>query len=182
VDLGLARRADVVTGGSRGVGQAVVSTLLAEGALVATCARDSEALRFAWHNLPATTAAWLMLRSCDILDAPRMRELVAAAAGLFGRLDGVVANAGAGVTGGVLETPAAIWDEQFRVKIHGILNLAAPAIPYLAESHAGAVVIVNGVTGRAPSRVGLRPLPRLPPQLPTRATLTCACRESRPWL
>jgi NAD(P)-dependent dehydrogenase (short-subunit alcohol dehydrogenase family) len=150
VDLGLAGRAFLVTGGSRGVGYAVVSVLLAEGALVATCARDGDALRAAWRRLPSADTARLLLRACDVRDRPRMSEFVTQAASQFGRLDGVVANAGAGAAGGVLDTPAATWDAQFSLKIHGILNLAVPAVPHLSGSRAGAIVIVNGVTGKAP--------------------------------
>jgi len=149
MDLALAGRAYVVTGGSRGVGRAVVAALLDEGALVATCARDSAGLRAAWRDVPGGRER-LLLRGCDVLDADRLGALVEATARAFGRLDGVVANAGAGVLGGVLATAASEWDTQFAIKVHGVRNLVGPAVSHLARSGAGAVVIVNGVSGHAP--------------------------------
>jgi NAD(P)-dependent dehydrogenase (short-subunit alcohol dehydrogenase family) len=150
VNLELQRRAYVVTGASRGVGHAIVQTLLAEGACVATCARDGGALDKAWRGLPAADRPRLLLRAGDVLDGDRLAAFVAEAAAAFGRLDGVVACAGAGAGGDVLDTPAATWDAQFAIKIHGVRNLVIPAVAHLAASDAGAVVIVNGVTGRAP--------------------------------
>jgi len=150
MNLAMAGRGYVVTGGSRGVGHAIVATLLAEGALVATCARDVGALERAWSDIPQTVRGRLLLCGCDVLDDDRLGALVADAARAFGRLDGVVANAGAGVGGGVLDTPATAWEAQFAIKVHGVRNLVMPAVPHLAASDAGAAVIVNGVTGHAP--------------------------------
>jgi NAD(P)-dependent dehydrogenase (short-subunit alcohol dehydrogenase family) len=150
MDLAIAGRGYVVTGGSRGVGRAIVAALLAEGALVATCARDADALERAWSGVPQTGRTRLLVRGCDVLDNDRLAALVGEAAGVFGRLDGVVANAGAGVAGGALDTTAAAWDAQFAIKVHGVRNLLVPAAPHLAASDAGAAVIINGVTGHAP--------------------------------
>jgi NAD(P)-dependent dehydrogenase (short-subunit alcohol dehydrogenase family) len=150
MNLALAGRAYVVTGGSRGVGRAIVALLLAEGARVATCARDAGTLSAAWRDVPDADRKRLLLRDCDVLDGPRVAALIGEAAASFGRLDGVVANAGAGTGGGVLDTPALVWDAQFAIKVHGVRNLVLPAIAHLEDSDAGAVVIVNGVTGRAP--------------------------------
>jgi NAD(P)-dependent dehydrogenase (short-subunit alcohol dehydrogenase family) len=77
VDLGLAGRRYVVTGGSRGIGRAIVELLLDEGARVATCARSDPG----WGpEVPA--------RSGDVRDREWMRAFVAEAAETFGGLDG----------------------------------------------------------------------------------------------
>jgi NAD(P)-dependent dehydrogenase (short-subunit alcohol dehydrogenase family) len=134
VDLGLAGRRYVVTGGSRGIGRAIVSLLLDEGAQVATCARGEPG--------PGSLG-----RVGDVRDRGWMREFVAEVASVFGGLDGVVANAGAGVVGGVLDTPPEVWREQCDVKLAGVLNLVEPAVEHMTE---GAVVVMNGVTARTP--------------------------------
>lgn len=65
-----------------------------------------------------------------------MREF-AEAASEFGGLDGVVANAGAGAVGGVLDTLAEVWRSQCDVKLASVLNLVEPAASLMNE---GAVV------------------------------------------
>ncbi|MBP2328143.1 NAD(P)-dependent dehydrogenase (short-subunit alcohol dehydrogenase family) [Kibdelosporangium banguiense] len=145
VDLKLAGRGYVVTGGSRGVGKAIVAVLLAEGARVATCARDAEVLAGVWGETDRVLA-----RSGDVRDRAWMREFVDESAAAFGALDGVVANAGAGVTGGVLSTPPGVWRDQYEVKVGSVLNVVEPAVGYLALSDSAAVVLVNGVTAHAP--------------------------------
>lgn len=136
MDLGLAGRRYVVTGGSRGIGRAIVSLLLDEGARVATCARSEPG----W-------GPEVLARVGDVRDRRWMREFVAEVSETFGGLDGVVANAGAGAVGGVLDTPPEVWREQCDVKLASVLNLVEPAAELMTE---GAVVVLNGVTARAP--------------------------------
>ncbi|MDI2126317.1 SDR family oxidoreductase [Yinghuangia seranimata] len=104
VDLELRDRAYYVTGGSRGIGAAVTRLLLAEGAFVAVCGRggaDLDALRAA---LPADQRGRLLAHKLDVTDAAALSEAVTETATRFGRLDGVVANAGAGAFGSALDT------------------------------------------------------------------------------
>ena len=148
MDLRLRGRAAYVTGGSRGVGRAVVELMLAEGAVVATCGRDRDALDRLVAAVPHRDR--LLVHQLDVRDATALAESVAATEREFGRLDGVVANAGAGIAGTALATPDAQWADQVAVKVGGLLNLVRPAAPALARSDAGRVVVVNGVTaGRA---------------------------------
>jgi len=150
MDLQLAGRVFFVTGGSRGIGKAIIELLLAEGACVATCSRDTTSFRHIWGDLENEARARLWFEPSDVLDATRMAECVRQAAEHFQRLDGVVANAGAGIPGGVLETPVSSWTDQFQVKVHSVLNLVKPAVDMLSNSNAGRVVIINGVTARVP--------------------------------
>ncbi|MFI6361179.1 SDR family oxidoreductase [Nocardia sp. NPDC050630] len=150
MDLGLAGRAYYVTGGSRGIGAAVSALLLAEGAAVATCARDTGALERMRAALPPEHADRLLTHTADVRDALTLGEAVGRALEQFGRLDGVLANAGAGVSGGVLTTPESEWHSQFQMKVGSVLNLVTAALPALRESDAGRVVVVNGVTAHAP--------------------------------
>ena len=147
MDLALAGRCYVVTGGSKGIGRAIVSTLLTEGARVATCARDLAVLRESWRD---RDDGRLLLDSRDVRDAAGMRAFVDRAAEEFGRLDGVVANAGVGAPGTVLFTSADVWSGQFDVKVLGTLNLIEPAVRHLERSDAGSIVVMNGVTAHAP--------------------------------
>jgi NAD(P)-dependent dehydrogenase (short-subunit alcohol dehydrogenase family) len=160
VDLQLAGRSYLVTGGSTGVGRAVVEVLLAEGAAVTALARRAEPLARLRADLGSTecsaegsgegTGDRLDVVPCDVLDEDRTADAVRSVVARRGRLDGVVCGAGAGTTGGVLSTPTAQWRAQFDVKVLGALNTVRPAVEALATSDAGRVVILNGVTAWAP--------------------------------
>jgi len=150
MDLGLTGRAYFVTGISRGIGRGVAEALLAEGAYVAGCARHRSGLEQFAGALTAEQRDRVLVAAADVGDRERLAELVAAAGATFGRLDGVVANAGAGTSGGVLDTPESDWDAQVRLKVRSVLNTVVPAVPALAMSGHGRVVIMNGVTARWP--------------------------------
>lgn len=150
MDLKLSGRAYYVTGGSRGIGRAVVEGLLAEGAMVGTCARDAGALEALRAALPEALRPNLRTRACDVRDEHAMAAAVADAAEGFGRLDGLMAGAGQGTTGRVLDTPAEEWISQCELKLSGVRNVLIPALPALRRSDAGRVVILNGVTANRP--------------------------------
>ena len=147
VDLNLTGRVIYVTGGSRGVGRAVVERLLAEGAVVATCARDSKVLTNAFVGIPSDR---LQLGFCDVENREAVRADIDHAVQHFGRLDAVVANAGAGTMGGVLDTPPNEFNAQFSIKLHSVMNVIDAARLHLIGSDAPAIVVVNGVTAHVP--------------------------------
>src|SRR5262245_54199232 len=92
MDLELAGRTYLVTGGSSGVGLATTAALLAEGAAVATCARDLDRLRERVGALPGAERALTV--AADVRDRGQVDAFVAEAADRFGRIDGLVNNAG----------------------------------------------------------------------------------------
>lgn len=149
MDLGVSDRVYFVTGGSRGIGRATVELLLTEGAMVSTCARGSLALRelaTAW----ADEAERLLVTAADVRDEFAVARSVAATVERFGRLDGLILNAGSGIVGRPLDTPYPLWADQFEIKIAGALHVVAAAAPHLRHSDAARVVIINATTGRVP--------------------------------
>jgi NAD(P)-dependent dehydrogenase (short-subunit alcohol dehydrogenase family) len=168
MDLGVRGRAFYVSGGTRGVGRAVLELLLAEGASVATCARDGGDLAGLRRELGGI-GDQLITEVADVRDASRMAQTVIVALTRFGRLDGVVANAGGGVGGGVLGTPRRTWDDQFTIKMQGALNLVQPAVQALSDSDAGRIVVINGITA-------LRPEPAMAAVSAARAAVANLCR------
>lgn len=147
MDLGLAGSTYYVTGGSAGIGRAIVAELLAEGASVGTCARHERRLRAAYAGVDPDR---VQLDVCDVTDADALGAAVEQTADRFGRLDGVVANAGAGARGDVMTTSLAALDEELRLKTHSVLSLVRAAEPHLAASAHPAVVVMNAVTAHTP--------------------------------
>ncbi len=143
MDLGLAGKRFAVTGGTRGIGRAVVEGLLAEGAAVAYCARTPDAVSQAQAELSAGGAT-VIGSVVDVSDAAALGEWVNATADALGGLDGVVANVSALAIEGTPEN----WRTSFNVDLMGTISLVDAALPHLLARGGGSIVAISSVSGR----------------------------------
>ncbi|MEV0024476.1 SDR family oxidoreductase [Streptomyces atroolivaceus] len=149
MDLGLADRTIVVTGGSSGVGLATVRALLDEGARVATCGRDADRLAKAAAGLGAGSDR-LLTGVCDVRNADAVSDFVRRTAEEFGGIDGLVNNAGQSRMKGLDDSTAEDWRDELELKFAGVLNPLQAARPHLAASGAASVVNINAVLAKQP--------------------------------
>ena len=149
MELGLDGTVVVVTGGSSGVGLATVVLLAAEGARVATCARDGDRLRRALADAGVKEDR-VLAAAADVRDADAMGRLADATAERFGRLDGLVNNAGASRMARLAELGADDWRDELELKFAGTLHPLLACLPWLRRSPAAAVVNVNAVLAVQP--------------------------------
>ncbi len=140
MDLGLKGRRFAVTGGTRGIGRAVVEGLLAEGAKVAYCARDSEGVARAQQEFGSDAVG----TAVDVGATAALAAWVDASAETLGGLDGVVAN----VSALAIPESAENWRTTFEVDLMGTVGLVDAALPYLQASGAGSIVTISSVSGR----------------------------------
>ena len=143
MDLGLKGLRAIVTGGTKGIGRAVVETFAREGADVAFCARDPDAVARCQQAI-AGTGVRCLGKALDIADAPALAQWVGEAAGELGGLDIVVANVSALAIGADEES----WRRGFEVDMMGCVRLVEAAMPHLKASRAAAIVSVASVSGR----------------------------------
>ncbi|GJF22407.1 MULTISPECIES: SDR family oxidoreductase [Streptomyces] len=148
MDLGLADRTVLVTGGSSGVGLATVRALLAEGANVATCGRDAGRLADAAARLDGGDR--LLTAACDVRDADAVHGFVDRAAERFGRIDGLVNNAGQSRMKRLDDTTGEDWRDELELKFAGVLHPLQAARKHLRDSDAASVVNVNAVLAKQP--------------------------------
>lgn len=148
MDLKLTGRVVIVTGASSGVGLETSRMLVAEGAHVVGCARDQDRLAAAGSSLSGPGSFTPI--AADVLAAEQIAGVVAAAADQFGRLDGLVCNAGRSLMKPLFETSEAEIRDELDLKVFGVLNLVRAARPHLAAGGEASIVIVNAILARQP--------------------------------
>jgi short-subunit dehydrogenase len=138
----------LITGASSGIGYATALAFAKRGAHVAVTARRAERLAQLQHEIAALNMPHgdCLPIPADVTDAEAMRAAVAQTVERFGRLDVLVANAGVGQRGSVVE---ADWDDLetlLRTNIDGVLHSIRAAVPAMRQtSGARQIVIVSSV-------------------------------------
>jgi NAD(P)-dependent dehydrogenase (short-subunit alcohol dehydrogenase family) len=140
MDLGLAGKTALITGGTKGIGRAIAALLVAEGARVSICARNPAEVVQAVAALGEGNFG----QALDVSDTAAVTAWVAASADALGGIDIVVPN----VSALAVNRDAAAWKAGFETDIMGTVSLVDAAMPWLEQSTAGAIVIISSVSGR----------------------------------
>ncbi|MER6395485.1 SDR family oxidoreductase [Kitasatospora sp. NPDC001603] len=133
------QRVVIVTGGGTGIGAATARLLRAEGCRVVVSGRRSEPL----ERVARETGA--LARVSDTTDPDDVHVLVEETVSAFGRLDGVVLNAGVGRGGSVGDVTLDDWELVMRTNLTGPFLVLRAALPHLLRSR-GSVVAVSSVS------------------------------------
>lgn len=156
MDLELAGKRAIVTGGSRGIGKVIARVLAAEGVDVAISARGEEQLRASAEELAAATGRRIVPIAADTGKGSDVDRLVQTAIDRLGGVDILVNNAA--LPGGI--SPATkleqIIDEQvledINIKVVGYLRTARALAPHLISKGWGRIINIGGLaihrTGR----------------------------------
>jgi len=147
MDLGLADRVFVITGGSRGLGRAAAEALVSEGAKVVLAARDSNQLGHVAAALGGSDHAFGV--PTDLADAGAEERLVAAAFARFGRVDGALISGGGPPLGSVMATDDATWRAAFESVFLGPVRVAK-AVANAVGEEGGAITFVLSSSAREP--------------------------------
>ena len=150
MDLGLAGRACIVTGASRGIGLATARALADEGARVLLIARDREALAEAARAC-ATGAGEAAALALDVTADDAGEAALAAAVEHFGGVDVLVNNAGTSRLRTLEELTDEDWREQWELNVMASLRMMRAVAPRMAHRGWGRIVNVASSSGKRPS-------------------------------
>ena len=133
----------VITGASAGIGRATARELLGAGARVVLGARRRERLDAIEAEFPDRVATVVM----DVRVPADSERLMETALERFGRLDSLVANAGIGMYGGILDHSDEALTTMLDTNIAGTVWPIRAAVPHMLETGRGDIVIVASVAG-----------------------------------
>ena len=142
MDLQLTRKRVLVTGGTRGIGRAIVAAFLDEGAAVSFCARSDDEVsdtEKAFQERGRVTGSMV-----DVGDADALAAWVQESGEALGGLDIVVANVSALAIPDTEEN----WLASLNVDLMHTVRLVRAAMPFLERSKAASIIAISSVSGR----------------------------------
>jgi NAD(P)-dependent dehydrogenase (short-subunit alcohol dehydrogenase family) len=150
MELGLAQKIVLVTGGSKGIGLACAAGFLAEGATVAICSRDQANIDRAVAARPGLAGF-----AADLTDAAAAAAMVAAVESQLGPVDVLVNAAGAARRTPPDELKPEFWRAAMDAKYFSYINVIDPMVKLMAARRTGVIVNVIGVGGKVASATHL---------------------------
>ena len=138
-------RVAVVTGGTRGIGRAIVEALLAEGAAVALCGAKQAGIDQALRQLQP--AERVFARVADVSNEEEVHRFISEVVGRFGTIDILINSAGVGAFALLAEITPAMWAELIGVNLTGVFYCCRAVLPILQASGCGDIVNVSSLAG-----------------------------------
>lgn len=147
VDFHFDGRTAIVTGAARGIGAACAERLVRDGAAVALWDIDTDALADVAQRLTARGGD-VSVQRCDVADKRQVDAALAATLDVFGRIDGLINNAGIFRAAPFLEIDEADWDAVIATNLKGAFLVGqAVARAMVASGVPGAIVNMSSVNG-----------------------------------
>jgi NAD(P)-dependent dehydrogenase (short-subunit alcohol dehydrogenase family) len=141
-------KAAIVTGGTRGIGRAIVGRLLEEGVRVALCGTKQATVDRAVADLSPEGEVFGV--AADVSKLADVQRLVAAANERFGGIDILVNNAGAGIFRPVAELEPEDFDRMIAVNLSGVYYSCHEILPIYRQRGGGDIINVSSLAGRNP--------------------------------
>lgn len=146
--LGLAGRVALVTGGSRGIGKAVVGLFAECGAHVGVNYVRDEAAASAAVKMAQDHGVKAIAIKADVSQLDQAESLLQQTVEHFGRLDFLICNAGIWEGAPVEEISEELWDKTLEINLKGTWSVCRAAVPLMKQQRFGRIVIVSSTAGQ----------------------------------
>ncbi|MBI3152835.1 MAG: 3-oxoacyl-ACP reductase FabG [Chloroflexi bacterium] len=145
----LANKNIFVTGGSRGIGKAIVRTAMEEGANIAFTYLNSEeeALAFAEEMSSRYPSQRCLARRCDVTDTEAMEKTIKELITDFKQIDGLVNNAGITRDMVLARMSREQWDSVINTNLGSMFNATKPLVLQMVKQRTGSIVNISSVAG-----------------------------------
>ncbi|MEN3041322.1 MAG: 3-oxoacyl-[acyl-carrier-protein] reductase [Bacteroidia bacterium] len=140
----LVDRVILITGGTRGIGRAIVEKLLSEGARVAFTYRGSVEIA---NALVQKAPDRLLAFQADVTDSSRAEQVVAETLKTWQRIDGLVNNAGITQDNLLLRMSEAQWDAVINTNLKGPFIYTKAVLKHMLSQRRGSIVNITSVVG-----------------------------------
>lgn len=151
MDLHLEDKVVLITGGSDGLGAALVRLLRSEGALVAFCGRNEERIAALAAEVAGSDGGHGVIgMRADVTQQADLEAFVNAAVERWGRIDGLVSNAGQSSALPFDQQTEQTWDSDLDLKLRAQIKLTRLALPHLRASGGGSILNILAISGKAP--------------------------------
>ena len=154
MDLGLAEKVALITGGSKGLGRASALALAREGCDLAILARTSADLARVSAEVQALGVRCLALPA-DATRASDAERAVDETIDRYGRVDILVNCAGGAAAGGLFELDDAEWRKAYELKVIAYLNFTRAVVPLMRRNGDGRIIMMSGTAGKQPAPYSL---------------------------
>jgi len=154
MDLHLDGKVVLITGGTDGLGAALADRLIEEGARVGVCGRDPDRLAGTEQRLRHAQGDVVAVRA-DVTRLADLERFVDAAVARWGRLDGLVNNAGKSAAGRIDQVPDEDWIADLDLKVLAAVRCTRLAVPHLAAAGGGSIINVLNVGAKAAGAASL---------------------------
>jgi 3-oxoacyl-[acyl-carrier protein] reductase len=150
VDLGLADKVAIITGGSDGIGKAAAHRMAEEGARVVIVARRPDVLEAAAKEIEAATKGVVLPVQGDVTEPATISRVVKTTLDHFGRIDILVNNAGVSMAKPFEAVSDDDWESDFGLKVWGAVRFIRAVIPEMRKVGGGRIINVTNLSGRTP--------------------------------
>jgi 3-oxoacyl-[acyl-carrier protein] reductase len=148
MNLGLADKVGIVTGGSRGIGKAVISMLASFGTHVVVNYVRDEAAATATVNLAQSHNVKAIAIQADVSKLDDAERLLRETVEYFARVDFLICNAGIWEGAPVESISEELWEKSLDINLKGTWSVCRAAVPVMKQQRFGRIVIVSSTAGQ----------------------------------
>jgi NAD(P)-dependent dehydrogenase (short-subunit alcohol dehydrogenase family) len=140
----------IITGGTRGIGRAIVERLLDEGMSLTFCGRSEDSVLRANRELSEKHGGKVSGVRADVSSQDDVKNLFAVAAGKLGRIDLLVNNAGVGIFAPLEQLTPEEWHRMIDLNLSGVYYCCHEAIPRMKAAGGGYIINISSLAGKNP--------------------------------
>lgn len=144
----------IVTGGTKGIGKAIASSLLEQGGKVVICARKKADVERCVGELTTRAQGRIAGTACDVGNLEQVKNLVAFTTEQFGGIDILINNAAIGLFASVSDITPEQWREVIDTNLTGVFYCCHAAIPHLKQRGGGYIINISSLAGKNPFKGG----------------------------